>query len=208
MALSPGRLVLDELDLDLEAGSLRGVVGPSGCGKSTLLRALSGLVAKTGGSLLMEGRSIDEWEPSVWRRRIGLLPQRPTLLPHTVADNLQLPSSFRSAPYGRPIDRDPRSMLDALGLPGDTLQRPILELSEGQAARVGLARAVLAGPSVLLLDEPTAALDSESADRVGAFLGELAADGLALLWVLHDRAVADSLPLPPLELTSLDGVSS
>jgi len=202
---SPNRLVLDGIDLDLAAGTLRGVVGPSGCGKSTLLRALAGLVPRAGGTLTFEGHSIDELAPASWRRRIGLLPQRPALLPYSVADNLGLPATFRSAREVRPVDRDPAAMLDALGLPDDALGRPVTELSEGQAARVGLARAVMAGPSVLLLDEPTAALDRESASQVEVFLRELAAEGLALLWVLHDPDVAARLPMPPLELGPAGG---
>jgi len=207
-SVPPDRLVLDDLDLDLESGSLRGVLGPSGSGKSTLLRALVGLVPRTQGTVTLEGRPIDEWEPAAWRRRVGLLPQRPTLLPHSVADNLSLPATLRSARHASTVLRDPRAMLRELGLPDDTYERPVTELSEGQAARVGLARAVMAGPSILLLDEPTAALDRESATQVEAFLRGLASDGLALLWVLHDRGVAANLPQPPLELTAQDGDAS
>lgn len=201
----PGRLVIDDLDVTLEPGAVMGVVGPSGSGKTTLLRTLAGLVPLTAGELSLEGKAIEHWEPSHWRRRIGLLPQRPFLFVGTVADNLDLPGMLRSAHLIR-AELAPRAeMMETLGLPADVLQWPVAELSEGQAARIGLARAVAAGPSVLLLDEPTAALDEESADRVESFLRQVvAAAGVAVLWVLHDTVRAAGLPCVPLRLPPME----
>lgn len=194
------RVVLDRLDLSLEPGELRGVVGPSGSGKSTLLRALAGFVALDRGDVILDGRTIDDWEPAVWRRRVGLLPQRPVMFPGTVADNLASPATLQSHGSAGNPGPEPAALLEAVGLAATLLDRPAAELSEGQAARVGLVRAVMAGPSVLLLDEPTAALDEDSAQQVDAFLRALCDDGLAVLWVLHDPRLAAALPLAPLRI--------
>ncbi len=194
------RSVITDLDLSLSPGDLRGVVGPSGSGKTTLLRALAGLAPRTSGRLALEGTGIDDWQPASWRRRVGMLPQRPVMFPGTVGDNLALPASLRSAPLAVATDLDPATLLDALGLGRGMLDRPADELSEGQVARVGLARALLAGPSVILLDEPTAALDGDAAAAVEALLRQRAAAGLAVLWVLHEPPRAEGLPLPPLRL--------
>ena len=193
------REILSELDLELSSGDLRAVVGPSGSGKTTLLRALAGLAPRTAGRLTLEGRDIAEWPPASWRRRVGLLPQRPVMFPGTVGENLTLASTLRSAPLAQEVPLEPAGLLEDLGL-GALLDRPAGELSEGQTARVGLGRALLAGPSVLLLDEPTAALDGDAADAVEALLRRRAADGLAILWVLHEPARAEGLPGAPLRL--------
>ncbi len=197
---SPTRDVITGLDLTLSAGDLRAVVGPSGSGKTTLLRALTGLAPLASGRLTLEGRALADWPPATWRRRVGMLPQRPVMFPGTVGDNLALPSTLRSAPLGAAVDLEPAALLDDLGLGGGMLDRPSDELSEGQTARVGLARALLAGPSVLLLDEPTAALDGDAADAVEGLLRRRAEQGLSVLWVLHEPSRAEELPTPPLRL--------
>ncbi len=199
-ATSQPRVILDDLDLDLDPGDLRGVVGPSGSGKTTLMRALAGFTPIVGGELSLEGRAIDTWEPSVWRRRVGMLPQRPVMFPGTVAENLARPASLQSHSHAGGDAPEPARMLDAVGLPASLIDHPAAELSEGQAARVGLLRAVMAGPSVLLLDEPTAALDEDSAQQVDAFLRSLCGAGLAVLWVLHDPRLAAALPTEPLRI--------
>lgn len=201
---SQSRIVLEDLDVSLAAAELRGVVGPSGSGKTTLLRALAGLTPLDGGEVSLQGRPIDAWEPSVWRRNVGLLPQRPVMFPGTVAENLAQPASLQSHAGGDGAAPDPADLLERLGLPTSLIDRPASELSEGQAARVGLARAVMARPSVLLLDEPTAALDEDTAQQVDVFLRSLCDDGLAVLWVLHDPRLAAALPSEPLRIEPTD----
>ncbi len=186
--------VIADLDLTLAAGELRGIVGPSGSGKTTLLRALAGLEPLAAGTLALQGRTLEQWPPASWRRRVGYLAQRPVMLPGTVADNLAWPGRLHTAGEGQPVEHGHDELLEAVGLPPALLQRPADELSEGQAARVGLVRSVLAGPQVLLLDEPTAALDEDTADRVEDFLRQLAGAGIAVAWVLHDVERAARLP--------------
>lgn len=185
--------VLDGFDLQLEPGELRAVVGPSGSGKTTLLRALTGLLRLERGDITVEGRSIRSWDPAVYRRTVGLLPQRPVMFAGSVAENLRYPATLRTAAQGR--DHLPEAeLLDAVGLDDSLLELPSTDLSEGQQNRVGLVRALCAGPSILLLDEPTAALDDAAADRVQTLLERLAGEGLAILWVLHDSRRALTLP--------------
>lgn len=200
-----GRDIFSGVDLSLSPGDLRAVVGPSGSGKTTLLRALAGLTPLSSGAIALHGRGIGEWPPSAWRRQVGMLPQRPVMFPGTVGDNLSLPSTLRSASLAAATDLDPGTLLDALGLGHRMLDRPANELSEGQIARVGLARALLAGPAVILLDEPTAALDGDAADSVEQLLRQRAAVGLAVLWVLHEPARAGALPVEPLVLAPQGG---
>ncbi len=188
--------VIDRFDLQLEAGELRAVVGPSGSGKTTLLRALTGLLPLERGDITLEGRSIRRWEPAAYRRAVGMLPQRPVMFGGSVADNLRYPATLRSAARGR-AHPDEAELLAAVGLEPSLAERPAADLSEGQANRVGLVRALCAGPTVLLLDEPTAALDDAAADLVQALLERLAGEGMAILWVLHDSRRAGTLPGDP-----------
>ncbi len=200
------RPVIRGLDLRLEGGELRGVVGPSGGGKTTLLRALAGLAPIHAGRVTLDGEPMERVSPARWRRRVGMVPQRPVMVAGTVRDNVELASTLGTAPLAHDWGRSPEELLEAVGIAADRLDDPAAELSEGQTHRVALARSILAGPRVLLLDEPTAALDPGTADRVEALLRELVDEGLAALWVLHDAQRTEDLPAPPLLVGSaVDG---
>jgi len=139
------------------------------------------------GGVLLDGADTAVLEPTELRRRVGLVAQTPTMLSGTVRENLA---------YGLARDAEaaaePR-LLDALahaGLAAPFLDRPATELSGGERARVALARALTRGPELLLLDEPTAALDRAAARHVAATVTALARDGLGLVVATHDLAFA------------------
>jgi ABC-type iron transport system FetAB ATPase subunit len=178
-----GRVVLRGIDLRVAAGEVTAVVGPSGAGKSSLLRSLVRLDEPAAGRVLVDGRDAAELEPCALRRRVGLVAQAPVMLPGDVRANLA---------YG--LDDPPAAelagALEATGLGARFLDRDARALSGGEAARVGVARALTRDPGALLLDEPTAALDREAAAPVEALVRSLAERGLAILIVTHDEAQA------------------
>jgi putative ABC transport system ATP-binding protein len=181
--------VLDAIDLAAEAGTLTDVVGPSGSGKTTLLLGLARLLPGVTGELLLAGESASAIEPRIWRMRVAYLPQRSALVPGTVGHNLTLPWRLKVRAGGeRPADEALRSALDRVHLSDVALDREVSRLSEGQAARIALLRTVLTRPDVLLLDEPDASLDEESAEQVGLLTREFVDSGGAVVRVRHHRS--------------------
>lgn len=178
------RRVLDAVDLDVPAGAVTALLGPSGAGKTSLLRALVRLEVPAAGRVEFDGRDVRDLDPRELRRRVGLVAQRPVMLPGTVAENLALGL----------VDPPPPRLADALratGLQPDAfLARSAAELSGGEAARVAVARALVRMPGALLLDEPTAGLDHRAAAAVEALVVQLAARGTTVLIVTHDEAQA------------------
>lgn len=175
------RTVLDGASVDVPDGAVTALLAPSGSGKSTLLRAVVRLVPVERGVVRLGDEDATVLAPPVLRRRVGLVAQAPVMLPGTVAENL---AHGLQEPLGAE-ERD--DALRAAGLDAAFADRDAQRLSGGERARVAIARALTRRPEVLLLDEPTAALDTEVADHLGATLRSLAADGLAILVATHDR---------------------
>lgn len=151
---------LDRVTLDVRAGEFLSLVGPSGCGKSTLLRLLSGLDSPDAGHAHHLGKSI-----SGPVEDIGMVFQQPTLLPwRNVLDNVLLPVELVGGNRDRYIDQA-RELLATVGLSGFESRFPA-ELSGGMQQRVGICRALVRQPSVLLMDEPFAALDLLTRDEM------------------------------------------
>ena len=141
-----GKILFNELNINLEKGEILAIIGPSGCGKTTLLRCICGLEELDSGKILLNGDDITKIPAE--ERGIGLLFQKPVLYPHlTVSGNLSL-ASFNNHD----------KVLVEVGLPNFE-DRDVDTLSGGEGQRVALARALLANPNVLLLDEPFSALD-------------------------------------------------
>ena len=181
--------VLDSIDLTLAVGTLTDVVGPSGSGKTTLLLALSRLLPEVEGALSLAGVPAAEVDASVWRTRVAYLPQRSALLSGTVLDNLLLPWRLKvRAAEAAPTPEQLRAALGRVRMDDVALDRSSTRLSEGQCARVALLRTVLTRPEVLLLDEPDASLDNESAEQVGLLTSEFVAGGGAVVRVRHLRS--------------------
>jgi thiol reductant ABC exporter CydD subunit len=171
----PGRgaPALDGVDLELEAGQAVALVGPSGAGKSTIASLLLGLAEPTEGRVLVDGLDVAALDPRAWRRQLAWLPQRPSLLRGTVAENIALGEPraglerIRAAAALAGADEFVRALPDGYGTVVGEGGRP---LSAGQARRLALARVFLRDAALVVLDEPTAHLDGESAERVAAVI--------------------------------------
>lgn len=191
-----GTRVLDRVSLALPRGEFLAVLGPNGGGKSTLLRLLLGLVRPGGGSLRVLGQ-----DPGQAGGRIGYLPQFtavsasfPITVLGAVALGLVRPgfsglggwlkASARSAERA-----EARLALDRVGLAGQAGRR-LSDLSGGQRQRVFIARAIVSGPELLLLDEPTASVDGKSRQELMALLAELNRD-MTIVMVSHDMSTVD-----------------
>jgi putative ABC transport system ATP-binding protein len=181
------------VDLDVAAGEWVAIMGPSGCGKSSLLHLLGGLDTPDAGSVVIDGEdlaTLSETQRSLLRRtRIGYVFQFFNLVQDfTVAENIELPMLL--AGMRRSEARHRRAeLLDAVGLPDIAGATPS-QLSGGQQQRVAIARALANHPRVLLADEPTGNLDSESSRQVLALLREQHHDGQTIVMVTHDTHVA------------------
>jgi putative ABC transport system ATP-binding protein len=182
-----GRVILSALNVELREG-MTALVGPSGAGKSTLLRLLNRLADPDSGTVEYRGRDVRDYDVRELRREVALVPQLPALLPASVAENI----GYGPRLCGRGCDVEEALML--AGLDGTFAERAALQLSVGEQQRVMLARALALEPNVLLLDEPTAALDERSRDAVERTLLDLHARvSAALIIVTHDQAQARRL---------------
>lgn len=185
-----GKVLLDNVTMDVYDGDVFVVFGPSGAGKTTLLRLLNRLDEPTSGTVLLQGTDYRSLSPREVRRRVGLVPQQPTLIDGTVAENVSWGPRLRDAPVdeGR-MDE----LLDRLGL--SNLQNQDADaLSGGEAQRVALARTLFNDPEIVLLDEPTAHLDAAAAERVESLLADvMAAYSLTAILVTHDAGQARRL---------------
>jgi ABC-type multidrug transport system fused ATPase/permease subunit len=177
------RVILRDVSFDAPRGRVLALVGASGSGKSTLLRCLNRLAEPQSGTIGLDGADISTVPPHVLRRRVALVAQAPAMLPGTVADNLAYGLDALS-----PAARD--EALAASGLDASFLPRPARELSGGERARVALARVLTRAPDAILLDEPTAALDPETAQVIARTVAALANRDLAVILATHDLALA------------------
>ncbi len=182
-----GRVILSAVSVELEEG-MTALVGPSGAGKSTLLRLLNRLADPDSGTIHYRGRDVRDYDVLELRREIALVPQLPALLPGSVAENVV----YGPRLCGRECDLD--RALALAGLDATFAERSARQLSVGEQQRVMLARALALEPEVLLLDEPTAALDERSRDAVERTLLELHRRvSAALIVVTHDQRQARRL---------------
>lgn len=193
-AMAAGSVVaLREVSLRIAPGEYIGVVGPSGCGKSTLLHVLGVVDVPTSGDVLFQDHAIaslsDADRSRLRLREIGFVFQRFFLLPMLTAwENVELPQA--EAGIGRAERRErTRELLEYVGLAARASHRPS-ELSGGEMQRVAIARALANRPRLLLADEPTGELDQATGEQIISLIDRLHADGMAVVVVTHDPAVA------------------
>ncbi len=182
------------VDLDIYAGEIVGIVGPSGSGKSTLLGLIGGLDTPTGGSIEIDGIDItrmnEDQLTEIRNEKIGFIFQFFNLIPTlTALENVALPIQFARKPQFKP-DKRARELLSAFGLKDRLRHRPS-ELSGGQQQRVAIARALANNPPLLLADEPTGNLDTESGAMVMETLEQIRSEsGTTVVIVTHDPKLA------------------
>ena len=184
-----GRAALDNVSLDVTAGSFVALVGGSGSGKSTLIRTINRLVDPDAGTVFVDGHNVREGEVHALRRRIGHVIQGVGLFPHmTVAANIAI--GLRIAGARNTEDRV-NELLDLVDLSRDFAGRAPATLSGGQQQRVGVARALATAPGLMLLDEPFGALDPVTRDALATGYRALHDRlGLTSVMVTHDMAEA------------------
>ena len=180
-----GALALQDISIRIERGEFVSFLGPSGCGKSTLLKLVSGLVPATSGSVSVNGRA-----PANARDLMSFIFQDATLLPwRTVFENVGLGLELEHKPRAE-RDEKVAAMLELVGLK-HVAQRFPRQLSGGMKMRVSIARALVSRPQILLLDEPFAALDEMSRDRLNEELLRLYIEQhWTVLFVTHSVAEA------------------
>ncbi|GAB3314378.1 phosphate ABC transporter ATP-binding protein [Haloplanus rallus] len=185
-----GETILDGVSLAVDAGETVAVVGPSGAGKSSFLRLLDRLDEPTGGTVYLDGTDYRSLDPETLRKRVGLVPQQPALREGTVVENVTIGPRLRGESVG---DERVAELLVDVGLAGYA-DRDVSDLSGGEAQRVAIARTVVNDPDVLLLDEPTASLDSEAEAAIERLLTDLLATGeRTAILVTHDERQAARL---------------
>jgi len=187
-----GRALLENVSFRIESGETVVFLGRSGSGKTTTLKLINRLIEPTSGAVLVEGRPTTDWDPIRLRRRIGYVIQEIGLFPHfTVERNVALVPSLESWAEEK-VRARVKEMLSLVGLdPAHFAKRLPRELSGGQRQRVGVARALAADPSILLLDEPFGALDAITRAEIQKEFRELRKRlGKTMVFVTHDMREA------------------
>ena len=181
------------VDLTINEGEFVAIMGPSGSGKSTLMNVIGCLDVPSGGSYTLDGIDVsqmsDDAQAKVRNQRIGFVFQQFNLLPRTTAEKqVALPLMYGG--YGR-TERLSRAQeaLNSVGLGDRTHHKPD-ELSGGQQQRVAIARALATNPSIILADEPTGALDTQSGEEILNIFKELHGQGMTIVMITHDPEVA------------------
>jgi osmoprotectant transport system ATP-binding protein len=182
-----GRRVVGPLDLSIADGEFVAFLGASGSGKTTSLKMINGLATPDAGTVSIDGRPVGSEPLSALRRRIGYVFQEIGLFPHlTVAENIAVGPRLAGWPAPRIAART-AELLGLIALPPDVAPRLPAALSGGQRQRVGLARALAAGPRIMLMDEPFGALDPVTRDALGRDYRDLHERlGLTTVMVTHD----------------------
>ncbi|WP_043618310.1 ABC transporter ATP-binding protein [Nonomuraea candida] len=188
------RVIVDGLDLGVEAGTVTTIIGPNGCGKSTLLRALGRLLKPQGGEVLLDGKRIDRLPTREVAKVLGVLPQAPSAPEGlTVADLVARGRHPHQTWYRQWSSDDEGAVAAALDMTGlaDLAERPLEELSGGQRQRAWISMALAQGTDLLLLDEPTTFLDLAHQVEVLELVRHLHQEGgRTVVMVLHDLNLA------------------
>lgn len=186
---------LQSINLDVQRGDIQLLMGPSGSGKTTLLSILGGILQPTGGQVFLLGQDLTKMSPKALAqfrlKNVGFIFQGFNLFPAlTALENVALALTLKGM-RKRPARWEARLLLEQVGL-GNKLNHLPRDLSGGQKQRVAIARALAGNPQLIMADEPTAALDSQSGHDVIQLLRELANEkGATVLMVTHDPRIID-----------------
>lgn len=189
------RPVLSDIDLEIPAGSKVGLCGPTGAGKTTLLDLLQRHLQPDRGCIRFDGVDIEEFDLAQWRRKVAVVPQDPVVFRDTLANNIsycvpdaseeQILEAARAAGLRELVDNLPQGIHSLIAERG-------LALSGGERQRIGLARALLQQPAVLLLDEPTSAVDQNTENRLLAEVDRIFADTTRIVVSHRPSALAEA----------------
>lgn len=185
---------LNDVTLEIAPGKITAIYGPSGCGKTSLLSIISGLDSKYQGNLYFKNqnmRNFSERDLTYFRKaHIGFVFQNFNLIPHqTVLENVKMPLYVKNMTDKEMVEIAERE-LSRLGI-GDFIKKNVKQLSGGQKQRVAIARALVNNPEMIVADEPTGSLDSQSQENVLEIFKELAESGKTVIIVTHNPEVAD-----------------
>ncbi len=198
-----GREALSDLSLEIAAGEMVFLTGHSGAGKSTALKLIGRIELPTRGQLIVNGQSVGGLRNAMipaYRRRIGMVFQDHKLLhDRSIWDNVALPLIISGTPR-RELDKRVRAALDQVGLLGREGSFPV-ELSSGEQQRVGIARAVVSKPTILIADEPTGNLDPDLALEVMLLFKRFNEVGVTVVIASHDVHLIDQLGYRRISLT-------
>ncbi|MHA2232393.1 MAG: ABC transporter ATP-binding protein [Candidatus Hodarchaeales archaeon] len=182
-----GQEILSDVSFETQEQSIFLIFGPSGCGKTTLLRIINGIDEMTSGDVVLDGESIHDVPPLIWRRNCPLIFQEPRLFPGTVEYNIEFAAEYHKLPV------QVGNLLEAVGLDGFE-EKDVTTLSGGQKHRVSIARALALEPQVLLLDEPTASLDEDTKLVIEKLITNLVKKrGISAILVSHDKNQVERL---------------
>lgn len=185
---------LNDVTLDIAPGKITAIYGPSGCGKTSLLSIISGLDSQYQGNLYFKNqnmRDFSERDLTYFRKaHIGFVFQNFNLIPHqTVLENVKMPLYVKNMTDKEMVEIAKRE-LSRLGI-GDFIKKNVKQLSGGQKQRVAIARSLVNNPEMIVADEPTGSLDSQSQENVLEIFKELAEAGKTVIIVTHNPEVAD-----------------
>lgn len=165
-------------------GEITTFVGPSGAGKTTLLKMLNGLLSPTSGEIFVNGKKINQYEPTELRRLVGLALQSAPMVDGNVYDNLTLPLRLQNDSLS---EEEAKTILNVVGLGTDQLYQNVKDLSGGQRQKVSIARTLVNRPKVLLLDEITASLDQVSQKEINELIQRVSEKyGTTIVWITHN----------------------
>lgn len=183
--------VLKDVSYDFEQGEMYCIIGKSGAGKTTLLSLLSGLASPDEGKILYDGKDVSKIDRYKFRSKyIGVVFQSFNLITKfTAIENVMLSMDIAGVRGGGKKKRA-MDLLDSVGLDDDEAQRRVLHLSGGQQQRVAIARALSYDPQIILADEPTGNLDSETQNEIMEIFRSLANEGKCVILVSHSQEVA------------------
>ena len=207
--IPPGeqQATLRVVSFEVQPGQAVGVIGPSGSGKSTLARAITGVWRPAGGSIRLDGATLDQYDPDVLGQHIGYLPQRVQLFDGTIAENIaRLSDRSPTRPRWSPRPRRPaRARDDPEAARAAMTPRSAPaggRLSGGQIQRIGLARALYGDPVILVLDEPNSNLDNEGSQALNEAIRQMKDGGSSVLIMAHRPAAIQECDMMTTDLPS------